>query len=165
MFIIKELIISALILVIGYLLVEKYDHSMGSEKITQIIFVVGYIIIQLIPSSILHFQYFRKNRKKKFFVDENSHLFTLTDEKSTSLIRFDQIKSIHIISSIALYRGGERGISAWELYHYAVIVMEDGRRFVITCILVNNLKNFFGNFKLQVTKHWNFYPLINTEWE
>jgi hypothetical protein len=157
-FIVKELLIGAVYLILGYLILMHFYPEYPYAG--AIIFVGGYAIIDLIPCFIIHTQYYRFNKGTKLSINKVTRTITILDKGSTHSFSFDKIKSIKLELMSALYRGGKRGMSAWELYHYAVLETEDKHRFIITCLLVNDLRKFFDELGLKVTKEWTFFPLI-----
>ncbi len=60
-----------------------------------------------------------------------------------------------------LYNGATKGWALWEVYNYAVIEIEDGERFVITLLMVNNLVSFFESLGLHVKKERMYFPWID----
>ena len=163
-FIIKELAISAIVFLIGYLVLVKY-YDPGEEIMSAIICLTVYVVLQLIPSLILHLQYLKYNKTTSFSINESERIMSITDTNMTSSYGFDQIKYIWLITTYPLYRGARRGIGAWQLYHYSVIEMKDGKQFVVSCLLVNNQEKFYDALKLQTYKRTLFYPLIYTKWD
>ncbi len=59
-----------------------------------------------------------------------------------------------------LYHGAANALNVWGLYHYAILELDDGSRFVITCLLVNDLRKFFPDLGIEVIKRKKALPII-----
>jgi len=85
-------------------------------------------------------------------------------EKGTdNCFDFDQINSIKLSLAPTLYRGGRRVWMAWELYNYAVIKIENDKQFIITCLIINDLRKFFKDkvIEMKIIEEKDYFPLID----
>jgi len=74
--------------------------------------------------------------------------------------RFDQIKTIYLAMMGTIINGQKHGAITVNRYHYALIETQDGHRFFITCLLINNLMNFFKENGLDFVKEQIYWPRI-----
>jgi hypothetical protein len=160
-FIIKEHLEFALFGLIGYLIFVYFEKPFDIFGIA-LFFTAWYTIINLIPSLFLHYQYNKYNKGVKVVVDPISRTMTIDSDGSTQTFNFNQIKSIRLSLTSALYRGDKRGLCAWDLYHYAVVEIEAEKQFVITCLLINDLRTYIKELGLKAIKERVFFPLIYT---
>jgi hypothetical protein len=157
-FIVKELAITACIFVLGFFAI-RYLYP-GYDIYSAKIFIICYLVIQVMPCLILHPQYYYYNAEMILNIDTGNRTLSIKNGVSEYSYHFHQIKSIKIAMVMGLYRGGRIGFSAWDLYHYAVIETQDERQYVVTCLLINDLRKFFEELGLEIQKEWIIFPLI-----
>lgn len=158
-FIVKELSIHALYMLLGYLVFVHYYP--GHDFRNLFIFLGGFFVFDGIPCSILHGQYYGLNKDTKVILNELGGGITIMDKGSALSFSVDQVANTKLMVGSALYRGKRRGLSAWELYHYAVLEVDGNRQFVITCLLINDLGRFFEELGIKVTKERTLFPCIS----
>ncbi len=160
MFIIKDLVIRTLVYGVVCILVIRYFGPEDGPFVISF-FVVGYALFDLIPCSVIHAQYFHLNKDAKLIVNRVGRMMTVSYKDSTHSFGFDRIKRVEVSLMTNLYNGATKGWALWEVYNYAVIEIEDGERFVITLLMVNNLVSFFESLGLHVKKERMYFPWID----
>jgi hypothetical protein len=161
LFILKELFYRAIVFLLGYFILYQVDFvSLGSKSSTAYFFLIFYFTCELIPSSILHYQYYKYNKYTKVNLNTTENTLTIISLDSTKTFHFNQIKNVTLALVSSLYRGRKGGWSSWDLYHYAFLETENGEQFVITCLLMNDLRELFKVLESKTTKYWVFFPLI-----
>ena len=128
-------------------------------------FAGGWVITCVIPCSIVHVQYYLRNRNMKVKVDKAGRTFTIEDGESSYLIRFNEIHYIRITIMPNLYRGASNGILPFESYYYSTLETTAGKRFIITRLLIYNQLEFFTSlgYKLPVIKEKTIFPTIDSD--
>lgn len=158
MFIVKELWASAVVFVLGYfIMIQMYP---GGANTFAKFFVGGFFIIQIIPSALIHFQYLKYNKDTILKVDIANRIVIIKERDATYSFPFDQISTIRLALMADLYNGGKRGLVASVLYHYAFVETLGGEKFIITCLLVNDLRKFFNGMGLEAKWERVFFPMV-----
>ena len=164
LFILKEIGIRSLVLVVGMIVVVHFRHG---EYWADILFAfeLSLIIIALdaIPCAVLHYQYYNHDKGVKLGIDGVTRTITLEGIHESHLLHFDEIESIRIVLAGELFDGAKRGWYALEQYHYAVIETKNNKRFIITCLLLNDLRNVFSRYGLTVNWERRGFPLLSRE--
>ena len=158
MFILREFRVRTIVLFITcYVLV--YLHP--EDKLLLILgFGSLFLIVEFIPSVIIHFQYLRYNGGTKLSIDTEQRVITIENHDSKVSFSYNQIKTIRLALMGDLHNGYQRGAASWISYHYAFVKTEDGRHFIITCLLINDLRKFFKDSGLKVTNDRVFFPTV-----
>jgi hypothetical protein len=158
LFIIKELLTSMVLLTCCYFLLKWYYP--GDDWEMAMYFMVGFLVFNLIPSFMIHVQYYRYNKGVSLQIDTVSRTMNVIQSGSQHSFRFNQIIKVNVELMNSLYRGARRGFATWEQYHYAAIEMEGGEKFFITCLLINDLRKFFKEVGVEAQNQRIFFPLI-----
>jgi hypothetical protein len=156
-FIVKELLILTFYAII-FIFIISYFISTNYNIVVPI--YISFLIVKEIPCLFIHYQYRKYNKEMELFVNGHSRSISIIYQGVKHSFHFDQIKNIKLALMPTLYRGSDRGINAWELYHYAVLETKDGKQFVITCLLVNNLREYFEDLGLETIKVRKLFPWI-----
>jgi len=162
-FIVEELVRSSLYGVAVYYVYTTYLYTHINQSFFSVGLLVTFIVTQLIPSGILHFQYYEINKATRIIVDKDSRTLTIESDGTKQLINLNQIEKIRLVLGAYLYKGRKRGMNSWDLYHHAIVEVEGGKRFIITCLLINDLRNFFDDLGLEVVKIRRVYPFISID--
>lgn len=91
-----------------------------------------------VPALILHIQYLIKNRRTLLFIDEANRTITYENpKKKAENIQFSDINCLeYYVSNVR-----NTGIYSFCRYRYCKIILKNGEEFVITCLMVNDIKN------------------------
>jgi len=119
-----------------------------------------YIVIEILPLTTIHFQYYKYNKSTELCIDKEKRIIIIKEKDDVCSFRFDQIKKIHLALNGWLINGRKSGFIVANRYHYALIETQDGHRFFITCLLINNLINFFDENGLYYEKELVLWPRI-----
>ena len=158
-FILKELSKRAVVFILGYYLFNYFLHW-RHDVVIIIFFVVGYFVMEVLPSSILHYQYYRYNRHTTLIVNAINKSIVIQEKLEKYEIKVTQITNIFIALTVGTYEGSNGGWAAWDLYQYAYIDIQDGKRFVISCLLVNDLWKLFRELGIKATEVHLVFPTI-----
>jgi len=159
LFILKDLASDALIIFLLYLLYLR----IGDPDVIPLLgkgLVVAYLLFEILPCSVVHVQYLVYNLNRKLVVDRLTKTITIQDKTLATLIHIDDILKVSIVRAPTWLRGELRGLSATDRYRYAVIELMDHRKFVITCLLVFDLRKFFGELGIISTEQRVIVPLV-----
>jgi len=141
------------------LIITYYDPTL--KPILPIVLVAGYTLISVIPCIIVHLQYLKYNNGMQVTIDKINRTITISTAEQEISIPFNRIRVVRI-ALMSSYYGDKfnQGFTPWECYQYALIQLQDGKQFIITCLLINNLKNFFKDLGIEVTKDRVFFPTV-----
>ena len=158
-FIVKELATFALGYIGVYLFVVRI-YSPDSQYIMTPLFIYAFLITEVIPSSIIHFQYLWLNKHVQLRLNAANRTLTVRVNDICESFHFDEVRRVEIYLVSALYRGRKAGWSVWDRYHYAIVEIDGGKQFVITCLLMNDLRQFFKD--IQVSSTWKrvIFPVV-----
>jgi hypothetical protein len=154
----KELFGFGSYLLIGCL-IFVYIHPNG-KYITGEIAIASYVVTQILPCLFIHYQYLKYNEATKVRVDTTNKMMTIEENRMKHIFHFSEIKSLHLAMMADLYDGGKRGISAHVMYHYAYLKINNGDQFIITCLLIHDLRKFFKDLDIEYTKDKIFWPMV-----
>ena len=159
LFIVKELLGRATVLVIGlFLFVVIFLHGQEAGFIVKVS-APFYLLFELLPCIIIHYQYFKSNKDTIVSVNTVDRTMSIDEKGTLNSFRFDQIKSLRLALMADLYNGRNGGFGAYLLYHYAYIELYNGDNFIITCLIYNDLRKFFENIKIEVVRDLVFFPI------
>jgi len=125
------------------------------------ILIIFWFLLYLLPTVIIHANYFLRTKNNSFVIVENQ--ITITYGDSTKVIDFSNIEKIELhMSANEIQQSGLRHFP-FEGYHFARFFLKDDENFTITSLYSNNLnlliKNNIKNVKIEIIEV--FYPLIN----
>lgn len=126
-------------------------------------FVVGFIITQLVPVIFFHRRYYLCNRDTTLVVDSDTGTMRIEEGGDHKSFRFDQIRRVELVLNGDLFAGAKNALNVWGLYHYAALELDDGSRYIITCLLVNDLRKFFADLGIKVQKRKKALPWIKRD--
>ena len=150
LFIVKELGFSAVLFILGYF---GFTFFYPSHSVLAIEVLSGYYFcLQILPCSLIHCQYLMYNRHTVLTVNPIERIMTIQQDRAVNSFSFDDIASVRLALNGFLYRGELRGLMASDRYHYAFLQTKEGEKFVITCLLENDLRHFFTDLGLEVTR-------------
>jgi hypothetical protein len=165
MFVVNELSQRAIVffgalVVLQILFPEIFTHDtfFGLSMIS--FWIIWYCVWELLPLPFIHFQYLKYNKYTELSIDKNKRIMIVKEEDNVYSFRFDQIKIIHLAMMSAIINGRKHGLAMFNRYHYALIETQDGHRVFITCLLINNLMNFFDENGLYYEKEQIYWPRI-----
>ena len=127
--------------------------------------LMGLAVIELIPSAILHLEYYDCDKSKSLSVDKAAQTMTIIDEDLSHVLRFNDIDSIRVVMGQELFDGSKRGWYSFEIYHYAVIHTKANEKFIVTCLMMTDLRNAFRDLGLPVVWERKRFPLLSRERE
>ena len=122
--------------------------------------IFWYSVWELLPLLTVHFQYLKYNRHMELIVDKDKRIMIVKEGENVVSFRFAQIKIIHLAMNGWIINGRKYGMVTVHRYHYALIETQDGHRFFITCLLINNLMKFFDQNGLYYEKELVLWPRI-----
>jgi hypothetical protein len=158
MFIVKELIKSGIVFVVGCYLFLKFVPC--SITLAVVGFACGYLILDIIPVVIVHYKYYQTNKTTEVRIDKTENVLVIKEKAKVYTIRFCDIKYIGIAMTADMYQGRKGGLSSYCLYQYAFIETNNDQGFIITCLVVNELAEFFKELKLETTKEFSIFPIV-----
>lgn len=116
-----------------------------------------YFLFYLLPTLILHFQYYRENRKTVLVINPTSRLFSCSKNGKEEWYSFDEIEKIIYVASY----GKDTGVYSFGEYRYCTICMKDSTRFNVTCVMVNQIEERLGKaFGIEFEKKYRILALL-----
>jgi hypothetical protein len=141
----------------GIYLVVKYFLKIDMDSWAVKFSFSFYFIIDVLPTLILHIQYYLKNRNLKMEVDTNSRKFEIVTSSKTFDYSFDDIISLDYFRPY----GKGSGWNSFGMYRYYKIVVKDGAEYFITCLMINDIENTLENLlRIKAEKHFKFINLL-----
>ena len=92
-------------------------------------------ILDILPTLILHVQYWMANRNSVFVINKELHKLTYSNPYQSNSYNFDEIASLLHVAS---YGGGSW--YSFAGYRYFKITFKDGKEFIITSLMVKDIK-------------------------
>src|ERR1043166_8515241 len=140
-------------LIAKYMQPENYLWEIGLS--------IGFVVVDLIPSLSIHLQYLHYNAHLELEVNKLNRTMRIANKGKEHTFGFDEIHAIHLRLMPELYRKQKGVFFPWEWYHYAVIELENGEKFIITSLLINDMREFFKtNYELPSRWEKTYFPLI-----
>lgn len=159
-FIVRELFIRSGIVVIGMFIILYY-YNYAYYQFAIWISLISILVMDLIPCSIFHIQYYNHDKDIRFRIDRNAKIIEINDNSSSHVLKFTGISSIRIVMRPGLFNGAKRGICAFDSYHYAVLNTKVNEKFIVTCLLINDMRNTFHSLGIKVNWERRIIPLIS----
>lgn len=163
MFILSQLARNGMAGLVVYYVYTTWIHPEINRTFLAVGLLLVLILLECIPSAILHLQYRKYNKGMRVALDQASSTLTIIDGPSTSVVRLGEAKKVEVIMNPFFLKGQNGGMDAWNVHHHAVITSKERKRFVITCLLVNDLRVFFHVLGIKVWKVKRIYPRIRLE--
>jgi hypothetical protein len=116
-----------------------------------------YFLFNVLPTLILHFQYYLENRKTVLVINPTSRLFSCSKNGKEEWHSFDEIEKIIYVASY----GKDTGVYSFGEYRYCTICMKDNTRFNVTCVMVNQIEERLGKaFGIEFEKKYRILALL-----
>ena len=162
LFIAKEMFLSVSVSIMVIYIYTLVRPDAASFLISYIPWmIIGYFLIEVMPTILFHRQYYSYNKDTGLTVDPVQRTMAIEENKVPKTFRFDEIKRVELVLNGDLYNGAQHALNVWGIYHYAILELGDGSRYVITCLLVNNLRKFFPSLGIDVVKRKKAIPSIS----
>lgn len=143
-----------LILVIDIFLVIIFSNinNFNGLKLAKLIISVLFftMLFYLGPLIYLFLTYTRRNRNQVFEFTNNSEIVIKSGELIEK-IPFSKIKNLEIHLSKTSYENRMKWLFWDELFYYQ-IVLKNGKKFVITCFVGDDIEKFFSKRKIKKIK-------------
>ena len=116
------------------------------------------LIIDILPTIIIHCQYLLKNKGDLITIDSERKFISLISNDVNREYPFYDILSIECFLSFLRPTGWH----SFGEYRYYKIIFKDNNQFIITCMLVPNIEdNLATHLPLEVKKHDRLLALIS----
>lgn len=112
-----------------------------------------FILILVVPTIVLHVNYYLKNHNMQLYEDSNSIILEV-DEGRIELSK-TTIKRVDYYVSFAKFEKRTPWLP-WDEYHHVIIHLENGEQIIITSLLLENL-DFFTNNEWETIIHKGLY--------
>jgi hypothetical protein len=121
-----------------------------------IVFIIM-LVIDIIPTLIVHIQYLLKNKGRTLTIDINKRTISFNNPGNKNQQYFDDIISLERYASFVRPTGWH----SFGEYRYYKIIFNDKTEFIITCVLVPDIENNLATFlPLEAKKHDRLIALI-----
>lgn len=116
-----------------------FGFEFSSSFYAYILFFI--ILFDIFPTILVHIQYLLKNRSVILAIDKDVRELTYNSPLRVLKYSFDDI---HTVQHFASYGGGA-GVYSFGEYRYFKIIFKDNVEVIITCLMINNIKNILPN--------------------
>lgn len=123
-------------------------------------FMIGYtfyFFIDMLPTIILHIQYWFKNHGAILNIDTDADNISYEKSNRQYQYSFSDIEALHYYRNL----GKGSGWNSFGQYRYYKIIFHDRNEIVITCLMINNIENTLeGLLKMKAETHAKLLCLI-----
>lgn len=152
------IIVYPIIFIGYYLFVDDFYNFLTSG--TLYIIVPFFLIIDILPTLVLHFQYFSENYNSILEIDKKSQLIKYSSYKQTILLPIGDIKRLIYINNY----GSGTGFYSFAGYNFFKIIFKDGTMINITCLMMKNIKDILPSLLgIELERQTQFLVLINSK--
>ena len=116
------------------------------------------ISVYLTPLLILYFNYYNYNKSTALEISNNVIIYKSALKKR--MFTFNEVAYIEFNLSYPLYENRWR-LFFWDEYYYALIKLKSGEKFIITCLLCDELKEMIPASLIR--KRRRVFPLVQLE--
>jgi hypothetical protein len=124
-------------------------------------FLLGFLfffILDILPTIILHIQYYLKNRNSVLILDTQSKTLNYSNNLETLTYKFNDISKLQYFRNY----GKGSGWNSFGMYRYYKIIFNDNNVIFITCLMINNIENTLEVLlALKAENHGKFLNLIS----
>jgi hypothetical protein len=154
----KEVYVYWLSGTVVYFVVQYFNNSVTISLYYWILVVL--LTIQTIPALFLHFQYYRLNKGLVVWINPTDHTIGFTDKSVNCKYDIPQITRVEMVLSYAPFVNEKRGLYLWERYYFSAVEFEGGCTILLTSLLVDDLKDIFTQYGIDVKKERVIFPII-----
>lgn len=139
-----------------YLLSLAKNENIKSFFVVPIaIFIVG-----VLPAIIIHINYYLANRGDTLLFSFQDRIVTIIHKGNSTTFTLDDIDHIEKYMSYNL-AADRSGVIPWDDYNHTIIYLKNGQEFIVTSLLVPNLRLPLEGDKIVVKT--NFYRLVKVK--
>jgi len=135
-----------------------FNYNFGIQNMQEhILWSLSIVLLFSIPTLVLHFQYYLKNKNTQLMIDYHNRSISVIQKGNVLEFTFDDIKYIRRVKELEYARRGTYFLP-WGLFNYSVIYLNDDRKIVITSYIVTDF-----DLPIDDSKKKNFevfYPFI-----
>lgn len=120
--------------------------------------VYGFLlVIDIIPTMIVHIQYWLKNRKAVLVINTAAKELIYQTPSEQLKYSFSDITLLQYYWNF----GKGSGWNSFGMYRYYKIFLKDGTTIVITCLMINDIENTLETLlRMESEKHGNILCLL-----
>ena len=134
-----------------------YDFWVDNS-IVNLKFLIVCFLIFLIPTLVIHLQYYVENKSIAMLIDKNQ-IRIIVNRKEQFTFHIQDISLIELCLSPAQYFKSSFLNTPFDTYYYAKIKLKTGKSFVITSLLIDKQETL--EFKgVKIIRHKIFFPII-----
>jgi hypothetical protein len=135
-------------------------HKYGTEDTeTYIKFIIIFFSLLFVPHIFLHLRYYSLNKRDVFYYyphESKIKIRTSTNDEVEFYLK--DIKQVHYFKSFPLAEERMQWFP-WDNYSFARIYLQNGKQFLITSLVVPNMKLPISESKVRLSKTFYAYPL------
>lgn len=136
-------------------------YRFGSKDTgTYILLATVLFLLFLIPQMIIHLNYYFVNKGDVLFYDPDHRKITIDRKGVSHSFSFDDIDFIEWNTSYPLAENRSQWLP-WDSYNHSIIKLKNGRKFVITSLLIPNMELPITSGKIKLKK--SFYRTASAE--
>jgi len=118
------------------IVIYAFYNNVGYNSSLAIFFSIYYVAL-LLPTLFLHAEYYLINKNKTLNINPIEKTISFNYRES---VNFKEIEKIILILTPVMYRNDGLRFFPFDNYHYSVIKMKDGKRFVFTSLMAFRLE-------------------------
>lgn len=127
------------------------------DKESFLVIPMGIFVFGILPTIIIHINYYLVNRGDSLIFAFRNSTITIIHKGTTTTFTLNDID--HIEKNMSYNQAANRaGFIPWDDYNHTIIYLKDGQKFVVTSLLVPNLKLPLPEEKIVIKT--NFYRLV-----
>jgi hypothetical protein len=116
------------------------------------------VILLSVPNLILHINYYKEDRKKKFFIDYKKEFVKISVDEKEELFYFQDI--VKVLKIGLCHSKSDRLLTTapWRFFYYYKIEFQDKRIKYLTRFIIQDLESLLPNLVFEYEKQR--YPFI-----
>jgi len=118
---------------------------------------VIFLLFLIIPSLILHFNYYIIDRNKVLIIDNVTNEVKIIDKSTEFTFRLDEVDRVRMINS-KNYDDTYRMLMPWKTYYFYMICLKNDDEYLITRLTVRKLEKLLN---VRIVYKRNAFPFIS----
>ncbi len=118
---------------------------------------VIFLLFIIIPSLILHFNYYIIDRNKVLIIDDVTTEVKIIDKETEFTFRLDEVDRVRMINS-KNYDDTYRMLMPWKTHYYYMICLKNDDEFLVTRLVVRKLEKLLN---VRIVNKREAFPFIS----
>ena len=127
------------------------------EDVKSLIWISGVVfVVMVLPAIFIHIRYYLLNKDDIINYDFHNRLISIKHKGETATFSLDDIDHIERFMSFNLF-AGRAPVMPFDEYNHSVISLKNGKKFIITSLLVPNLNLPLESEKITIKESFYRY--------